>query len=436
VKRFSAIRRCLACLALAPTLAWGFGPDICWLTSGELSNCTPLPADCAPGDDSETCLSEEGSMSSSISDLTQSQTGKHSMVHMDFTYFTAQFLGFTPDEAFYIAAYDDGTDLGRYTQRNINGQLIADPDACDAGADDPNCRYTTKKIVGVSKVNVLTGGLFFHFHAPYNERRASPIPGIDGLHPVVESPSAEVFLHQLRNWADPTSGVDMLCVMGITTNDTGNPLNFYDGSQCFSADTNKIDRVSGTLNYREELAAKPIVIPFSPRLGLLVIQKDTDGTTITSENFDSYIGPYARMARIGLYIHAYQDRVSHHVCGDNSFLYGPHPKLGATFKENMGNPDCDQRLHVLRHAWETGTSQSSLASTNQTLFAGLSGTFDELTHFALSLHPVSKQALAPMYRQLFLSDMFTALQVADPKERLTAVSAVGAQYGLAPLPGY
>lgn len=418
--------------------ARAFGPDLCFMTSGELANCTPLPPDCLPGDDSLACQEGIAALSGEVSDATATVGAKRSMVHMDFTFFAAQFVGFTRDQAYYIGAYDDATDLGRYVPRGINGELLADPETCDSGIDGGRCRWVTRALYGLNKVNILTGGLFFHFHAPYNDHSEGLVEGINGIHPDTDAPTTEPFISHLRRWADPSNGVDLLCAHGLTDNDSGIANDYAYGNTCYGAREHRVKhRINGALNIREEALAQPLYLPYSVPTGPQIINFSADGTSVDSRDFDRYIGKAARWARIGIFLHAYQDRLSHYRCLDASYFTGPGEQAENAFFENMKSGQCDQRLHVVRHAWETGAPQQSLAPEDRTLEAGLQGTFEELLKIAVNMGIAKNRALDPVASAAFIQDMLTALQVTDPTARMRGVSQMATgTYGLYPLPGF
>lgn len=415
-----------------------FGPDLCLLTTGELTNCTPLPAECPAGDASSDCVVSTAAASGVVSEETDPVGGKRSMVHMDFTFFAAQFIGFGRNPAYFIAAYDDATDLGRYVPRSATGKLLADPDDCDAGIDNGRCKWITRPLAGINKVNITTGGLFFHFHAPYNKLNPTPPANLDGMHPDTDAASSELFLSHLRRWADPSGGVSLMCAHGITDNSGESKWDYAYGSQCYGYDGSTSSAlITGLLNVTEAGAPTPVSVPYVVQAGPQVLHYNADGTTVNSENFDTYIGDKAKWARIGIYLHAYQDRVSHYRCGDDSYIVGPYSGTPVAFVEDMSTGECDQQLHIIRHAWETGTDQSQLAEQDRTLEAGLRGSFEELLAIAVNMGKASDRALDPAQKEAFLTDMLTVLQIPNAYERMMTMASVGVdKYGLGEMPGY
>jgi hypothetical protein len=142
-------------------------------------------------------------------------------------------------------------------------------------------------------------------------------------------------------------------------------------------------------------------------------------------------------ARLGIYLHALQDRVSHHVCGDDSHLTGPYTPMGPRtddFVSNMQSSECTQQLHVLRHAWETGVPQSSVPARDRTTAAALAVTWDELSAYARTrgfLRPDAASA-----RDRVLAALVTAIEVADAAARVRSIRDVGCAEGATPMPGH
>lgn len=422
-----------------PSPAQAFGPDVCFLNDGSITNCTPLPPECPPGNESQYCIETVARMSDAVSEQTGTVGAKRSMLHMDFTFFAAQFVGFSRDEAYFIGAYDDATDLGRYVPRDIAGRLLVSSTDCDAAeALQPRCVWVTKPMMGINKVNIVTGGIFYHFHAPHNGHTPSPVEVINGIEPNTDDPYHEPFLSHLRRWANPASSTHLWCAHGLTTATADEVPNYAYGDRCYGDDTPfTSERITGELMLWKDKFQRPKYTPYSVLTGPQVVQMgDADGG-IDSTQFDEYVGYWADMARIGIYLHAYQDRLSHYRCVDDSYLNGPYDVPGFQFFENMRSVECDQRVHVLRHAWETGTDQSQLLPRDRTLEAGMIGTYNELLKFAQDLGIAPERALDPEQRQAFIDRMLQALQIGEAQTRMLEVSRRGtAEFGLRPMPGY
>lgn len=398
--------------------AHAFGEDLCYLKKGGLAQCVPLAKGCKVGEYRPRCAA--GSLAASLA-MAPKRTSGRSMIHTDATYLMARLAGFDEPSAYWIAAYDQATDLGRFVPADRTGKLLADPDKCPSGVSngpETACERMTAKIDGLRRENIITGGTLYHFHAPFHEGIKSPIAGIDGLHPNLDGPrDQELFLEHLRHWA---MGQGVACTGGFTDAEGGS---FATGPGCFRGGTGKIVGALAALG--------PIKFPLVLTPGLQVIVPGKK--PVTSDGFDAYVGKArAPFARIGIYLHALQDRVSHHVCTDQSYAAGPM-KDGPMFVIDMTSKECSQPLHFLRHAFEVGIPQGELAPADRTMSAGLAVTFDAVQAFA-KLRGVTPPTAAPARDEL-LSGLEGVLAIADPVARQDAMIALGCARGIAPLWG-
>ncbi|RKG88801.1 hypothetical protein [Corallococcus terminator] len=395
---------------LFTTPVFAFGEDLCFAANGTAPlNCQPLPAGCAPGDASTACKS---AALSAVADAKGQSNGGRSLVHVDATYVLAQAVGFTPISAYWIAAYDEATDLGTFAPRTLTGAPATDATA-----------LTTKSISGVTRGDFDHGGVLFHFVTPRNGGAAYPDPSVDGLHPDATD-TDEVLLANLRPWALQGQGAGRGCTGGLTVPTSGG--NYALGPLCYQWNSQP-GVVSGSL-----AAVGPFAVPFSAPTGPQVIDV---GTGVLSTGFDAYIGTYAAEARAGIYLHTLADRISHHVCTDASTSTGP-VGLPRTFTVDMSNAECVQTLHVLRHVWETGTDFSALPARERTTEAALDEVFDALLELAtargLASGPTSQtQAL----KTQLVAELSAALETYDAQDRALAVRDVGCDRGYAVLPG-
>jgi hypothetical protein len=165
-----------------------------------------------------------------------------------------------------------------------------------------------------------------------------------------------------------------------------------------------------------------------------VIHHPDGGAAVLSPDFDSIVGAgdagSARImdARLGIYVHALADRISHDACTDTAAMAGP---TGDGWTESWTTGDCDQGYHVLFHAWETGVDFSQVPAANQTTVSALAAVESELASFAKTRGVAGSTADAGA----LLSDIATALETADAPGRIGALAAVSCQYGLQPFPG-
>ncbi len=95
--------------------------------------------------------------------------------------------GFSSDDAYWIAAYDEATDLGSFSPQGDRRQ---------AGTN--SAALTTSDIGGLVRTNFNTGGLLFHFVATFKDQ---PNQTPDGLHPNPRDAQHEILLTHLRRWA-------------------------------------------------------------------------------------------------------------------------------------------------------------------------------------------------------------------------------------------
>ncbi|NPC71085.1 hypothetical protein HPP05_15140 [Corallococcus exiguus] len=399
----------LASLLLS-TPVFAFGEDLCYAANGSAPlNCQPLPAGCAPGDASSAC--KAAALVAAGNAQNQSNGGR-SLVHVDATYILAQAVGFSSTQAYWIAAYDEATDLGSFTPRTLNGAP-----ASNAAA------LTTKSITGVTRGDFDHGGVLFHFVAPRNGGAADPAPAVDGLHPDATDVN-EVLLANLRAWALQGQGAGRGCAGGLTVPASG--MGYALGPTCYQFN-GQPGAITGSL-----AAVGPVAVPFNTSTGPQVIDVDAG---VLSTGFDAYLGANAADARAGIYLHVLADRISHHVCTDASTSTGPTGPQ-RTFTVDMSNSECVQTLHVLRHVWETGVDFSALPARERTTEAVLGEAFDALLELAtargLASGPTS--ATATLRAQL-VTELSSALETFNARDRALAVRDVGCTRGFAVLPG-
>jgi hypothetical protein len=349
-----------------------------------------------------------------------------SMVHTDATYLLAQAVGFDAESAYWIAAYDEATDVGQFTPRDQNGALVVDPATCNQSPAPLGCALLTASLDGVARDNYGSGGTLFHFHAPSSGNEQNP-PGTDGLHPDAGDPQTELELAHVRRWA--FDGAQPLCVAGLTERTLQG--DYALGHACY---TLPVSGDAGTVAALLRVLG-PTVVAFRNPTGLQIISTE-GGAETTSDNFNQLVGVgQAPDARLGIYLHVLQDRISHHLCTDDSFLTGPSTNGVATFVSNMSSRECAQGLHLLRHAWEVGVSQAGLPAVDQTLAAALAYTFDELRAAADARGVVVPGAYDERYRTDLLQAVQAALEVPDANARVAEMLRTTCQLRFQPLPG-
>lgn len=396
--------------ALSPGWSWGFAEDVCWLPDGAgVTSCTPLPDACLPvGTTSNACRSAAVAANAAAQQYGEAR----SSVHVDATYVMAQAVGFSADDAYWIAAYDQVADLGSFEPVDLAGVPVGD------GA------LATATLDGIVRTNLPSGGLFFHFVSPRNGGSAT-VPAVDGLHPDVEDGDTEGFLVHLRSWALAGSGTTRpACTDGLTVA-TADGLSL--GASCFARAAGGDATITGSI-----ALFGPTASPFVVSTGPQTIQRG-----VTSEAFDEVVGGDAARiadARLGIYLHALADRISHHVCTDRTVLAGP-TGIARSFSVDLGIADCTQGLHALRHMWEIGTEQDLLADEDRTLAAALTAVYDELLVFAAARGTLAVGADDDGRRDALVAELIAAIESPDAATRLEAVRAAGCSRGLAAFPG-
>lgn len=408
-------------LVLTATSAHAFTEDICYPADGGIADCTPLPAACTPvGTHSPLCLQ--------ASILTYAKFGAdypdaRSTIHVDSIYLLAQKVGFSQDDAYWIAAYAEAVDRGTFEPRDEDGNFVG-----DGG-------LTTSSITGLERNDFTSGGIFIHFSAPRNPNAAAAVPGIDGLHPDAGDTTHEVVLANLRAWAVAASGNTRPDCAGGLTNASGAGDNAT-GTTCF-ANGGSPGNISGSVTLFDGPQAQQNdadIQTFNVATGLQIVQ-DTDAGQVTSDHFDDIVGStpaHIADARLAIYIHAYGDRTSHHICLDEGYTYGP---TGGDWTANMTNDDCAQGLHTLRHIWETGVDFSQLDPASQTTIAYLGNAYDELAAFAQMRGVANSAATDATQKTAMVTAISAALENPDPKGRLAALTSVACGNGLQSFPG-
>jgi len=402
-------------LAAAPR-AHAFAEDVCYAPGGgPIVNCAPLPPACEPaGTTTNACKMAMLAVEAQQAAL----DGGRSSVHTDVTYLLAQAVGFSPTDAYWIAAYDEATDLDVFEPRDNQSKVVGDGS------------LRTANINGVVRGNLASGGVLLHFVAPYNQGAATPPAGIDGLHPVPTSASTEPTLASYRAWAlAASSSAKPGCTAGLTVQSAAG--DYATGASCFT---------SGTV-IQGSIAVGGAAIAFQALTGAQLVQDPDTGKSIYAPRFDALVAsdgagdasaPHAADARLGVYLHILADRITHHVCTDQSVIAGPN---SSGFQVALTNPDCQQAIHVLRHAWETGVDFSTLLAQDHTTEAALSTVYSELVAFAKARGVLRAGADKSSTKSSYTSALTAALQEFDALDRVTAINAIGCAHGLAPLPG-
>lgn len=357
--------------------------------------------------------------------------GGRSLVHSDSTYLMAQVIGFTPWQAYQIMIYSEATDQSEYVPFDQTGtQMLSDAEVayCQQSwgpAIDTKCLLMMPTVNGVYKFNSYTGGQLLHLHARHSADGSAP-PSlaypVDFFAPgVVEH---EAMLSNFRAWVFDERGD--ACAAGITQemqypesissecedpdHFLNSPINFFSAGFSFAA------------------------IPFVTRLGTLIINEDEAGQLVLANDasLQSYVSPHdADLAKLGIFVHHYGDRFSHHKCTDESFFYG---EPDGDYNSAYDSVNCAQGAHFLWHVYEQGTRQVRLGDPAfHTMEPALEAVFDLLVESAGHL---GIQVGSPLDKDVVVADLLSALEIFDPVRRLDAMVELMEAHGLLPLPGH
>lgn len=242
-------------IACASSLAHAMVEDVCYPNqqNNKLHNCIKLPANCSLKESQTTLACQAETLAAFFVNMQEGNPGR-SLIHVDSTYIIAAGVGFAEKDAYWIAAYDEATDLKKFTPVDINGNPVNEAE------------LTTADIGGVSRTSYSTGGLIHHY-LPVKH----PGPGVDGLHPDVYDPN-EVTLSNLRAWAFNLNSQNMnqtsspLCAAGITASSPS--------STCYTEAGQSVP-IKGVLSL-----VYPISLPpFTLQSGFQIISPAQDGVT-------------------------------------------------------------------------------------------------------------------------------------------------------------
>lgn len=386
--------------------AWAFAEDACFEAGVGYRNCSELPEACEPAglDDARCRVAAAAAFVMEGS----SASAARSVVHADATHILAQFMGFSAENAYWIAAYDEVADYGSFDVVDASGASL------DDGA------WATTTLDGYVRMNFASGGMLVHFVSPFHVDHAEPVAGIDGLAPDVEDGTTEVLLANMRNWA---LGEGPGCTGGVTTPVDGD---YGRGDECYQVDGAAVP-IEGDVR-----AVASTDVHFTAATGLQVIASEGLEVPVTSDELATLVGAdRADDARLGLYLHSLADRISHHVCGDASFVYLDDQG----FYADITHDDCTQGAHALRHYWEWGVPAESLDPVHRTTGAALSLVAEELAVFAAHRGIYAAERDTEASRAALLLALEAALAQPEAADRMAGVADVACSMGFAPFPG-
>jgi hypothetical protein len=183
------------------------------------------------------------------------------------------------------------------------------------------------------------------------------------------------------------------------------------------------------------LGVPQLQIPFYSNLDRLIIHEDEKGQVqATDSSFQGFVTPHQLdYAKLGVFLHAYADRVSHHMCTDRSWF---QLEASGDYDSSYDQVFCAQGSHFLWHVWEQGTDQTdaNLESEFQTMRPALEGMWAQLLD-----HARMKQILqlrAGFDEVDLINKLIVILSTYDPNDRLDAMVALMESYAVLPLPGH
>ncbi|MFO0738899.1 MAG: hypothetical protein U0270_23570 [Labilithrix sp.] len=431
----------LATALLSPSSASAFAEDVVAL-GGSVGNCLSLPAD------------------TTAVGVCNNGVGRRSTVHVDATYAIAVALGFREDIAHFITAYSEVTDETSYTPFDRCGKLLVDPTRAVANVD----------FDGVSRSNTKKGGLAYHFMVPFAPSGRGSIPStVTGVMPFAGyqaypttftlDRTYEGTLSQLRTMV--MGGAPVACVFGFASPVSG--TSYFTGTTCWPGGT-----VSGIV----PLTSGGRNRQWSAATGTQMLEGDVDYASLQSAldqaSGELWLGTGgsgtsgkkvpAEIARLGFYLHALQDRISHAYCGDSSYATAS----GNAFQYSYSVRACTNANHNTGHFYEVGqaTGQSGGAYTLPLRdFTALQYAYDELKWFKETYRSSKpawfKSGFTELTKDVLIgtattdqdgATVYTAstapvsitagLAKVDATARVTAIQAAITAAGRLPMPGY
>lgn len=447
----------MAALLLHSAAAGAFAEDVCPAEDGGWTHCSRRP--CDPESAGAGC--ETVAMLTTVrAQRGASAVGARSTVHFDATYYLAQAAGFSPRAAMAIAVHNEAVDVGRFWLRGEDGRLLVAPQRCESSAPPALCALSSRAIDGTNRNDFSGGGVFFHFMPP-----AAGQVFVDGLSPAVRAPRQEPMLAHMHRWVE---GEGPLCVGGLTEQSADG--DYATGARCYRSPTRPQNLLVGRMPFVNELGFVGSVDWTATIREQGIAPQGEDGPPRAASQLARQLGhALAPLVRLGIYLHAVQDRVSHHRCLDVSSVQGPraadagelrlnpvpyalyqlsmnvgsmagvreqlaHAKAKAdpAFVFEFDREQCDQPNHALRHTWETGYPQDQLELQDRTTEPALLLSLQLLQAFS----PVDVPSLDRAAREQLVGAVVAALEEPDPNARVAALGQLAEDQGWLPLPGH
>lgn len=463
--------------AIQTNYLMAFSEDVCVMTSedGKLSIENCLNSDyCGPNAENHLrCRAN-----SLLTAMDAFNYPARSVLHTDSTFFIAQMIGLREDVAYWIAAYNESADVGTYVPFDMFGKRYYD--------EDPNKRSnlmpeytTTANMFGWYRQSGMTGGINFHFPAVFKYSAQSPYPGatnptyrIDGQQPRLDDPIYEGQLYHLRQWALFNKNA---CTNGLSEYDSVSK-SFFTSSTCYRENVSGLENnpasakkwISGRLpllSMKDDVYADFAAYSGPAIAKALPVDTNSDGVNdllndviydydlyeellspslgiLYSEPIEQKPKVPAIIARMGIYLHFLQDRISHYQCSDASIVN--EPDKDGYFHYTYSTEQCTADLHAVRHYEELGFPAALIP---QRTYSAMIYTWDELVSFA-QMHPQFLEVqFSPAQLKLMKEEvignksrpgiLFTdAISKQSACERVQAIVRLNDAYGLQQMPGY
>jgi hypothetical protein len=301
------LRRCLVAslLAIFPSSLLAYGEDLCMTATGWWRSTGVRVANCQSLDIHQGPL---GTFLDWLYVSSASPASSRSVYHFDATYLLAQSAGMNVVDAYWLAAFDEATDVSIYKAIDSKGR--------------PLHRWTTPKLTGVRRISPTTGGFFFHFVPPFGRADSAEHTLSQALGESVVStpriPDVELFLQTLRAWAFEERS--SFCRGGLRTED------------CETA-----ERASDQISFK--WTALPPLVTLHIQVKPVTLSEDL----LPQRQL--------RIAKFAVYLHSLADRLSHGACDDVSPIVSLPDHSYAVSFDSVG---CSTAAHMNGHAEEVG----------------------------------------------------------------------------------
>ncbi len=437
----------ILCILFFPALTYGFAEDVCLNSSHKWENCMSAAYCDQYSIDSTSCRANIVWDAAT----TQIKSGARSVVHSDSTYLIAQAVGIRADVAYWLAAYDQATDSTQFEPYDSYGNLY-DP--------KKNHSYATVSLLGFARLGGLGVGGFYHLSTPFKPTPMTvPSPSINGEMPNLNDPLYETLIYRSRQWALYKNTSLPGCMGGFSDYDPAKK-SYATGATCFrnqiptlisnpSKALTLVNLFVPTFVFLEDTPVA--VVPVKGYSGDLVVNYTANSGSyptniITDSQFPTYIknskGTIASgksqitvpapIARMGIYLHLLQDRISHAKCGDASYAtVNSSNQIDVQYDMSL----CTQDLHAYGHYQEVGFNPLQTRT-----FSALTYTYDELTQW-LSLNPSYKGTGKTVSKGVLIGTsaspgtLTNLLIEANGCKRLKNIADYTKSVGYTPMPG-